>query len=130
MDAGVDSGKANLHCGNTLCSAPAEFCCIADGGTARCVSALAASNCPDSDAKVRCDDHTDCPLVGQVCCALDGIMGSGPTAACRAAGTCVGPGRVEVLCDPQDPSSCGGGSSQNSCRTDNQTIITGYPSCH
>src|SRR5439155_262709 len=60
VDAGTDSGRPlNLHCGNTFCSAPTEFCCI-EGATARCLAATSVGNCPDSAAKARCDDHTDC----------------------------------------------------------------------
>src|SRR5205823_7134928 len=77
VDAGTDSGHPlNLHCGNTLCSAPTEFCCIPEGAAARCVAATSVGNCPDSAAKVRCDDPTDCPIAGQVCCAQDGLMGN------------------------------------------------------
>jgi hypothetical protein len=108
-----------------------EFCCIPVTGPARCVTINSAATCPDSAAKVRCDDHTDCPLATQVCCAQDGInMMNGATAMCRAPANCSGMGRTEILCDPDVPSPCGPGGGTNVCRTDNQTIIPGYPSCH
>jgi hypothetical protein len=125
----MDAGRKDIHCGTTFCAAMSEYCCIPENGTPRCVTALSVNNCPDSAAKVRCDDHTDCPLATQVCCAQEGMNGNGASATCRAAGTCQG-GRADVLCDPQDPASCGPGGGTNVCRTDNQTIIPGYPSCH
>ena len=130
VDAGSDAGQRDIHCGTTFCTAVSEFCCIPENGQPRCVAATSANTCPDSAAKVRCDDRTDCPLATQVCCAQDGAGPNGAFSMCRAPGNCNGPGRTEILCDPQDPSPCGPGGGTNVCRTDNQTIIMGYPSCH
>jgi hypothetical protein len=135
VDAGIDasSGGRDIACGATFCTAMSEFCCIPTpgNGTPRCVTLSTINTCPDSAAKVRCDDHTDCPLGNQVCCAETGLIGSGATATCRLPANCTGPGRnLEILCNPDDPASCGPGAGTNTCRTDNQTIIDGYPSCH
>jgi hypothetical protein len=130
VDAGVDAGGGkDIRCGNTFCTAMSEFCCIPENGTARCVTLSTVNTCPDSAAKVRCDDRSDCPLATQICCAMPPAMGNGATATCRTQVNC-GPGRTELLCDPSDPSPCGPGGGTNVCRTDNQTIIPGYPSCH
>jgi hypothetical protein len=132
VDAGADAGGFRfIHCGLTFCMTLTEYCCVPDGNEApHCVTGSPTSTCPDSAAKVHCDDHTDCPLATQVCCAQTGLMGMGPTATCRPSVNCNGAGRTEILCDPQDPQSCGPGGGTNVCRTDNQTVISGYPSCH
>jgi hypothetical protein len=130
VDAGTDAGHDDIHCGTTFCRAVTEFCCIPMGGSARCVASTNPNFCPDSAAKVRCDDHTDCPIATQICCAQEGGGTNGATATCRAPGNCNGMGRTEILCDPEAPSPCGPGGGMNVCRTDNQSVIPGYPSCH
>jgi len=127
MDAGI---LHPIRCGNTECSAPNQFCCIPTGNAApRCVSNLSSINCGIAADEVHCDDRTDCQVAGQVCCAQPGIGGNGATAMCRPSGTCNGMGQTELLCDPEANEPCPNGGS-NACRTDNQTLIAGYPSCH
>jgi hypothetical protein len=87
--------------------------------------------CPDSADHVYCDDRTDCPFAGQVCCASDNLTNGSSTAACASASQCTSSLRnVQQLCDPQEPNTCTGSVGMNPCRLDNNATIAGYAYCH
>jgi hypothetical protein len=128
----VDAGTPHLiHCGATVCTAGKEFCCISDAAIApRCVAL--GGICADNNDRVYCDDRSDCPSVGEVCCAADNLSGGAATAACIAVAQCVSTQRkAQQLCDPQQPLQCGNVvGMMNPCRLDGSATIPGYNYCH
>jgi hypothetical protein len=124
-----DAGTLHpIHCGNTTCAAGQQFCCIPPGETPRCV-AVGSTACPDSADRLVCDDRTDCPNFGEVCCAADASNGSS-AATCTAPINCTPAMRKgEQLCDPTLPMQCLN-MAMNACRADNNSTIPTYPYCH
>jgi hypothetical protein len=82
-------------------------------------------SCAAKGNAIHCDDRTDCPT-GLVCCAFDVPNGSS-VAECRTLATCNGP-KAQVLCDPQDPSSCSASGVNGMCTSGGATI-DGYAHC-
>ena len=135
----VDAGRPDapaLHpilCGTTTCEAPTQFCCIPNNNNAPSFCAVVGSigQCPNNADSVFCDDRTDCPTLGEICCAADIANGSS-NATCVAPGQCVNvQNKSQQLCDPRAPMTCLAPAGLGSvCALDNNATIPGYAYCH
>jgi hypothetical protein len=120
-----------IHCGNSVCTAQKEFCCISErqGESPRCVAL--GSFCPDGSDRLYCDDRSDCTGFGEVCCGQDNLSGGSSTAACVAPAQCVSTQRkAQQLCDPQLQNQCISIGMGTPCRLDSNATIPGYAYCH
>jgi len=125
-DAGGSGSVRRIRCGDVMCSALDQFCCLRDGRIPRC-EPLVGGDCPTSGDRLYCDDRSDC-LANQICCAAD-LPSTNSLADCRLPGTCNGT-KAQRLCDPQDASSCAGFGMNGACTADGQSTIDGYAYCH
>ncbi len=105
---GTAGSGAQVTCGQSHCSAPAEFCCAAyqPAGAGDCQPKSAYQQCTGSTGVAMfCDGPEDCDP-GRVCC---GINGSGLPfiGAIQCADTCsVGDWTHTQFCQPGAPNDC------------------------
>ncbi|MFO0676144.1 MAG: hypothetical protein U0169_06400 [Polyangiaceae bacterium] len=93
-DGGDDGGLVpvvEIRCGNDSCQGSTPVCCLPSG---TCISA--GQSCGGIDARVECDDPSDCSA-SSVCCLFRNSV-SGSDTACRTREFCTGNAMVPV-CD-------------------------------
>jgi hypothetical protein len=99
----VDALAPGIRCDNLQCNTT-QTCCILD--SAECNARV--YGCASGVLAIRCDEPSDCPGLGQVCCGT--YLGSGRFggSACTAPSNCTPPDQY-FLCDPSRASDCPAG---------------------
>lgn len=106
-DGGVEGGgesdgglPGRVYCPPVgYCPVGAE-CCIVTSSPGHCVTP--PEKCPLSEATVRCDSKEDCPIAGEICCAL------AQDVRCRASASCQGGAELCALDNICSVGSCTG----------------------
>ena len=93
VDGGLACDGLHIACGNNLCDAGAQVCCINDGGTKETctVAPVTDSGKPPppnacTGTSMTCDEAADCPS-GQICCGFVGSAGGFATKCQTSCGT-------------------------------------------
>jgi len=121
----VDSSVAkSIACGTATCNPTGQVCCLTS--PPHCETAMNA--CPPGTDRLACDDRSDCPLAGQVCCLVE--YGGGLVRASCQMDCAIGQRNIQMLCDPAQKGSCLGAGSDNQQCTTEGSILDGYPHCH
>lgn len=92
VEGGLPCDGLHVACGNLLCDAGTQVCCINDGGAKETCAVAPPTDGgkppPNSctATKMACDEAADCPN-GQVCCGFVGASGGFNTACQPSCGT-------------------------------------------
>ena len=92
IEGGLPCDGVHVACGNLLCDAGTQVCCIADGGTKETCTIAPPTDGgkPPPNActatKMACDEAADCPS-GQICCGFVGTGGGFATSCQTSCGT-------------------------------------------
>jgi len=107
-----------ISCGVEVCASSSQRCCATPNGS-QCIGTTVACQ----GAQIQCDGPSDC-VQGKACC-VEVRAGQVAQVECEDAASCLSKGHL-VLCDPSDPSACGG----TSCVPITQSPLpAGYHQC-